>query len=676
MADATDFMWAILVTMVCFGGVGLHAAEPGTSVAKLPQSLQAGWSDPPAELRPLQIVHGVPANRANVDAMKAMRRAGLGGIVCNVDFTEYMRSEKRWNTLVQAVTAAEEAGLVIWIYDEDGYPSASAGGLVLEGNPKYEAQALVYDPSRDEPFFVRPAYEYTHASNNFYAARRYPNLLDRAAMQSFIAKTHEAYRKRLGLRIGKSIRAFFTDEPSLLVVDLGKLPEHVRKKVRVVDPVDEENVKPLPGVPWCADLPKRYRERYDQDLLAVRKSLFVGDAKQDRVVRRRFWALVADLVAERYFGQIQHWCGKHGVASSGHMLWEEQILHHVPLYGNMLECLTRMDIPGLDMLNSDPSVPLHSGWLTAALPASAAILSGGRQVMTEVSDFSQRMAGKGPVPLDWMQATSAWQAAFGVTEFASYYGSMTQIVTSVETGTSKGGGRKYRAWCDYTGRLNALLRDAKLAPDVLLYYPIRDLWAEYRPIAQRLTLESQSTRAQQIVRSFLGLGRALTAAQVSFALVDHEHLGRAKPEGNHLALAGHRFIAIVFPAGVELPPDLDKVVQRFAKSGGILLRDGHPPAGEIANRLNASCALGRLEPASKRIVLGRFRRDGRDVLLALNTADKLYQGRVSLGGGARSWLLADPATGEIREETTDDHGKVELSLKGRAAVLLIGPKMP
>ena len=180
-----------------------------------------------------------------------------------------------------------------------------------------------------------------------------------AAMRCFIEKTHEAYRRRVGGHFGKTIPAIFTDEPSLMAVNIGQLPEDVRKKVRVIDPLDEK-VRPLPSVPWVSDVPEQYRKRYGEDLLAVRRSLFVGDGEADRRVRRQFWALVADLVAERYFGQIQTWCRRHGIASSGHSLWEENVLHHVPLEGNALKALGRMNIPGLDMLSSDPSAVLHS----------------------------------------------------------------------------------------------------------------------------------------------------------------------------------------------------------------------------------------------------------------------------------------------------------------------------
>ncbi len=138
-------------------------------------------------------------------------------------------------------------------------------------------------------------------------------------------------------------------------------------------------------------------------------------------MRRQYWSLVADLVTERYFGALGAWCQEHGVASSGHTLVEESILLQSAVEGNGLQVLSRMQIPGLDALSSDPEAVIHIGWLTAGLPASAAALTGQRRVMTEVSDFVQKMGNAGPASLAEMQATAAWQATWGVTEFTLYY---------------------------------------------------------------------------------------------------------------------------------------------------------------------------------------------------------------------------------------------------------------
>ncbi len=648
------------------------AGEPA-----LPPKWLASWNQPPLADRPMLIIHGFspatdipdgvqqilgqpatnPAEAKRTRYFSDLQALGLGGVVANVAFKDYMRSEESWQDLVAGVEACAKLGMAVWLYDEDGYPSGAAGGLVLKDNPAFEASELAFDPSQPEPFVVRPAYEFTHASNNYYAARRYVNLLDGRATRSFIAHTHEAYWKRLKPHFGKTIQATFTDEPSLIAVNLGQIPEEARKRVRVADPPDPA-VRPLPCVPWGYDLPQQYKKRYGEDLLARRRSLFEGDSAEDRRVRSQFWALVADLVAERYFAPIQAWCSRHRVASSGHILWEEAVMHHPALDGNHLKALSRMDIPGLDMLSSDPETVFHGGWLAAALPASASMLTGGRRVMTEVSDFSQTQGGQGPADLAAMEATAAWQAAWGVTDFTLYY----RVADRPAEAT--------RAYGDFVGRLNALLKPARLAPRVLLYYPVCDLWAEYRPVAEPLRLESQSPRARSIVGSFNRLGQALLRSQVPFALVDHEFLAKGRVRSDStLAIKDQRFEAIVLPQDVELPADAARVVERFRGRGDKVIADtGKLDGSALCEALRPAL---RLTPACDRIVLGRFLRDGREILLLVNVGRHPYAGTLTTGGAATQWLALDPAAGSTAAIEADASGLLRLSLAPRQAMVLV-----
>jgi len=635
-----SIFWPALVFLVV-NLTFLQSAEPAV-LAALPADWQKEWNSPPVECRPLQIVHGYLEGIANPQSMEVLKQIGLGGIVCNVSFDQYMTSEPHWQTLIQSVEACRQAGLRVWIYDEDGYPSATAGGLVLKTNPAFEAQALAYDPSQSDLFIVRPSYEFTHASNNVCAARRYANLIEAAAMQCFIKKTHQAYWQRLEPYFGNTIEAFFTDEPSLMTVHSGLLPEEIRKNVRVVDPIDP-NIKAMPSVAWAADLPEQYKKRYNQDLLAVRKSLFEGNTPEDRMVRRQFWQLIADLTADRYFGQIQDWCKPHHVASSGHPLREESLVHHVPEYGNLLACLMRMDIPGLDLLTSDPERVMRDKWLTGALPLSAALFNGGRKVMTEVSHFEGTLSGGTPATLPQRQATAAWQAAFGVTEFTLYYHYRAAMQDPPADAPNEFTWQQNKAYYDYVGRLNAILRPAKPVPAALLYYPIYDLWAQYLPTGERLSDETQSDAVQKLLRCFRELGRHLTKNQIPLALADHNLLAKAEIRDRKIWINNVPFSSVFIPAGAELPPEAALVVQKFQQAGGLVCQNKELPEIDFAPFAKAS-NLPRLQPAAENIILGRFLRDQRTIYLLVNVSGQPYEGTISPTG---SWLHADPADGQI-----------------------------
>ena len=285
--------------------------------------------------------------------------------------------------------------------------------------------------------------------------------------------------------------------------------------------------------------------------------------------------------------------------------------------------------------------------------------------MTETSDFAETQGGSGPAPLPEMQATAAWQAAWGVTDFNLYYGLAVRPIA------------QYRAYCDYVGRLNAILKPAQGAAKTLLYYPIYDLWAEYLPTAEPLRLESQSPRAQRIVGSFMRLGETLQRSQVPFVLVDHENLARATARADGgLVLAGRRYEALVLPDGVELPAQAAQVVERGRREGLRVLAgpwdETSLSARSLVERLHPDY---RISPASATVCLGQFVRDGRAIVVAVNVGRQPYAGELAPAiAHAGPWQQLDPAGGSIRPAPNDASGRIRLSLAPRQVVLLVsGP---
>ena len=133
----------------------------------------ADFAAPPRVWRPLQIVHGQDLTDPKI--VEYFRDdCGLGGLVVNVGGEGYVRQDENWDRFVKGVRNLKDAGMRVWIYDEDGYPSLSAGGVVLEKDPDLRALELAFDPDRDPPFYVRTAMN-SLIRNNVARARRYPN---------------------------------------------------------------------------------------------------------------------------------------------------------------------------------------------------------------------------------------------------------------------------------------------------------------------------------------------------------------------------------------------------------------------------------------------------------------------------------------------------------------------
>ena len=691
------------VVAIGMGNMGFVAADVAADAtgteALLPETWRAAWTEPSASERPLQIIHGgnFAAGAAGTETetpvdgvrptvyqfIERYRDLGLGGVVLNMPFGEqYLRNEEAWNRVRDAVESCRRLGLIVWIYDEDGYPSGGAGTFVYEANPAFESQEMVYDPAATDGkiFTVRPSYEFTHATNNYSANRRYANLLDDEACKTFVQITHEAYLAHLGEYFADgTIEAFFTDEPSMMAIDLGQLPEKIRQRVRKVHPYDETK-RQYPAVPWVADMAKCYETRYGETLDdTAKRSLFEGDTPRDREIRQRYWNLCAELLAQRYFGRIEAFCRDHGVESSGHCLWEELPLYHPALSGNLLTLLRRFSLPGLDELSSQPMVAVWGGWSAAGFPASAAALNGTRRVMSEMSDHSERMAEPShPASLEWMKAGAAWQMAKGVTDFTLYYSPADRTP------------EEYREYCTYVGRMNAILREATPVYETLLYYPIEDVAAEYKPVATKPEYTNQSPAMRELVVSYMRLGERLTRSQTPFCIVDRAALESGTVSGARWQVGVSGRIAaktLVIPAGVTLSGPMEEMAKTFMANGGVVLRDGTEASQMVLDQskedgitiaqLAETASPAPLTPPSHEIVHGVFERDGRSIHCWVNVGEQKYTGSATVpvsdspsAPAEREWFELNPETGTVARVVETD-GVVPLQLGPHQCVIQV-----
>lgn len=504
----------------------------------------------------MQIVHDIrklmqPAGdpRKGLAALKAQ---GIGGIVTNIPFDNYMEGAEAWRTLREFLRACKAMDMRVWIYDEKGYPSGYAGGLVLAGRPDLEAVGLYRNPETGE---IAPgkSYEGTHSCNNYCVKARTPNLLDPNAVAEFVRVTHDRYAKELGADL-EIVEAFFTDEPALNVLYMPRIPE--ASDCPVIDPPDE--TRPLyPGVPWSADLAARFGKR---DL----SGLFV-DLPGAGQLRREFYEAVGEQLADTYFGGLRRWCAAHGRQSSGHLLWEEVVSGHTPLYGNFLRCMMEFTIPGIDVLSAEPLTSYRSNRLAAAFATSAAMLGGQRRVFTESSDHSQRIQQHRLASVDEVRATLAWQAALGVTEFTMYFahGACPEIESNQAWGADCGSRTpgEYAQINDDISALVARLAPARLLPDVFLYYPVELLQAAYYPTLRPYAPGGCAPEVSRIAQAFTAAVHGLLDVGIVPCVIDGGLLrelraadGDAARDGRY-AVRQARANAVVYPAGCEPPAD-------------------------------------------------------------------------------------------------------------------------
>lgn len=736
-------MNALRLAAVVVLGAGVSFLAAGEGPAALPganRPFAERFASPPAEARILPILHTMPVEAEAQDAWfdRAAAR-GFGGVATNVNFKDYLKSGEHWAAFRRGLEAARRRGMSLWLYDERGYPSGLAGGQTLEGHPEWEARGLliaqaetaggpvVMDCPPGAPFLAAAypvaggalvlsgavdlsarvqegklaweapsgawrvlvltedrLYEGTHAAISLADKLPYINLLMPEPTARFLEVTHDAYAARLGKDLGKWFVSTFTDEPSLMSIFMRKQPWSV--------------------LPWSPNLPAAFERRNGYPVASVLPHLVWGAGPAAEKARHDFWGTVGDLVSEHYFGQIQNWCDRHDVLSGGHLLCEEPILSHTPLYGDFFQCLRRLSAPSMDCLTSIPS---EAPWQVARLVSSAADLEGRAVTMSEASDHSQRWRAEGdarpvrPVTEDEIRGSLNRQMVGGITTFTSYYDFRDFRDDALV---------RLNEW---TGRCCTALKGGRQVTDLAVVYPADTMKAHFTP--SREWTRDLPAGVQRIQNVYDQASRALFTAGRDFTYVDGRALAEARVRRGALRVNGLAWRVVVLPAVDTLPLKAWENLRALWRAGGGVVALGALPvnsdkafpcdktkdirkelfgdgaSGEVRTNGKGGFALhlaagqegllvraldGVLSPdltmpAGAPLRMTHRRVDGREVYFLINDGPKAWSGAVSLcaeGRGTR-W---DPATGTSAEEP--DAKNLSLSLGPYGGMLFTFPR--
>ena len=459
--------------------------------------------------------------------LETLCERGYGGVVLNVDFENYLLNDDSFILLDKVIDVAYNMGLRVWLYDEQYYPSGSAGGLVLKDHPELESQGLacvtrdvddasaavrIFSPHGhselkyafaipvsdgvadyknkidissckdvagglcwDAPrgkwkvycFFVRTLYEMTSLPCSLRASRRYPNIADKKAMERFVDITYEKYEKYLKKPLGSRIEAVFTDEPSILFYRKRPADRDPSKatvfKSISIHDKPDPDIPVYPYIPWANDIEKNFFDMYGFDLIPYLPEIF-DETENTRDMRIKFYGLINKLVENAFVDTLGDYIHRQQMMFSGHYLREECFNRHPFMFGDILRHLGKMDIPGCDRLFSEPDKLRYS--VACRVASSAAHIYGKKNVMIEASNM---LDADQNITEDVVNAAITMMFVNGVDIITSYYG---ENLFNIE-------GMKRVA--DYTATLGSLCDGGKFRIDTLLYYPFEQLCAARIP---------------------------------------------------------------------------------------------------------------------------------------------------------------------------------------------------
>ena len=460
-----------------------------------------------------------------------------------------------------AVEHAAEMGMRAWLYDEGGWPSGSANGLVVARDPSLVCTALLPDGTIAEvpPF-----------------AQKYPDLLNPAATRLFLELTHEAHARVFGDSFSARLPVAFTDEP------------HVRAHAG--------------AIPWTAGFAERFAERFGYDVMAHLPALFDDDlpGEENRRVRADYRDLLGELFAENYFLPIRDWCRAHGVLSAGHVGGDDVAFGNAKYgYHHILRCLRALDIPGVDAIwrqifpapetpGREAYAPRCANRLFPRYASSAAHQTGARLALTE----SYAIYGEG-LTYDQMRWVFSFQAVRGINVLNlmsmaySYRGCMLASTGRPTFSPLVPGAEDLAVFNEWAARVCYLASAGRPAADTALYMPMRDIWPA-------------DEAAHRMADTFEQTGAALERAGLDFDVADDDALLAATLTDGALRVGDAAYRTVILPSGATLPDAVREKLDALAAAGGEVITDAARARGVIRSD-NASLRVMRRDTAEGRL---------------------------------------------------------------------------
>ncbi len=517
-------------------------------------------------------------------------RQGFGGVVSNVKFnSNYLLDDSEFRILATVYRYAAEHGMSAWIYDEYQWPSGKAFGQVLEGHDEYQAtgvehriltgqggvasyecsgvdirilQADLTDGSgtRSLPvtdgkvsanasgewtldvYVLRYTYEGVEDPSDF-TTLRHVDLLNKDAVARFISLTHQRYFDKMGEDFDL-VEAFFTDEPQL--GNRGKVGYAV----------------------WTDGLDQIFLDTFGYEINLP--SLFSGDSEADRLCRMNYFQLVARLFKEAYIDQISAWCEAHGVASSGHLLFEENMNDQIETYGgDFLQIVGGMTIPGVDLLWVDPAHLLSKNHIGSVVGiryvASAAKNAGKDRVMVE---FNPDAAGA-------LSDTDPLGECIGGVSVSRLLGTTDYNMINPQFSLTSS---EYDTLNTYVGRLNTLLSDAQECGQLALFYPIATVQALHDADTGHTSETGKQSAAITLDERFQTICRNLLLSQFMYTVIDDASLRAATVASDGcLCIGNGAYRAVILPMTQYISVEAMEKLVIFKKAGGTVIFVGDTP---------------------------------------------------------------------------------------------------
>ena len=488
--------------------------------------------------------------------------------------TEYMSNE--WFRMIETcLNKADKLGMQAWVYDENGWPSGTADGLVpalgaehqqkslkyLIWNAEKELKDVNFETNNIVAIFKKKGnrFEMTDTIKTgvyvfYYVVNRYYiDVFNKETTKCFLKYTHEKYYDRYKERFGNSLKGFFTDEAQFQCF------------------------------PWSFGFAEMFEKIYGYQLLPVLPLLFFNVDGYE-AVRNDYHKMVSRLFIDTFLKQMYDWCTEHNCQLTGHVMGENSLHTQMHATNGVMACYEYFHEPGMDHLLrriGSPVQPRQVGSVAKQL---------NRKTITE----SFALCGW-DISLNELKWIAQWQYLNGVTSLCPHLQSY-----------SLRGERKrdyppslftqlpwfryaYADFADYFTTLGKLLDSGKDITPVLMIHPIHSAYILHKP--------DDSGELLKYSNAFDTIAISLNNEHVLHHYGDETLIERygsikEKEEKVLFAVGCCEYQSVLLPDLLNLSVRTVSLLLEFAKKGGQIFAIGRLPEWEEGRKslhLDALC---------------------------------------------------------------------------------------
>ena len=439
--------------------------------------------------------------------IEVMKEMGFGGYYMHTRVgmaTPYL-SDEFMELIGACIEKGKAIGMNSYLYDEDRWPSGTAGGFTVKASEENREKVLYFtyrpyndgtlvtesdiarsrEPSSDKFKLlacfdvvlnaesklvsyqrIALADEVPAGHEKWFAYMEYGGYCDtmrKETIDTFIKITYERYKEWYGNEFKEFAPTIFTDEPQMREK---KLLKYASDKTGIV-------------VPYTNDFDETFKAKYGisiEDHFPV----LVWENADGSVspLRYYYYDHSTERFANAFADNIGKWCEENGIIFTGHMMNEATLFSQTNSVGEAMRHYRGFQLPGIDMLCD------HRELDTAKQAQSASRQYGKEGVMSElygVTNWDFDFRGH--------KLQGDWQAAMGVTHRVPhlYWVSMggdAKRDYPASIGHQSPWYKEYSHIEDHFARVNTVMTRGTPEVDIAVIHPVESYWINYGPADQ------------------------------------------------------------------------------------------------------------------------------------------------------------------------------------------------